>query len=138
MSDFVYTHPSYVTSLFGIYMWYIERVADQLIDLANTSCPNDKSFGVQVAIAIGQKTPSIFFNTCVNNGKLEKYFPELFACIGCTQDERYHIDDVYNHTMIALDRTASLPEVLTFNTKMALLFHDLGKAPTRRVESIVE
>ena len=48
--------------------------------------------------------------------------PELEACVGFEQKNRHHIFDVYTHTVKALG--FSRPQK---DTRLALLFHDIGK-----------
>ena len=62
--------------------------------------------------------------------RLVRFFPEVEALIGVAQDPRWHPEgDVWNHTMLSLDRAAALrrgdddDEALMF----AVLCHDLGK-----------
>ncbi len=52
------------------------------------------------------------------------FLPELEACVGFAQNTKYHCFDVYEHTLHALE--ASPRELLT---RLALLFHDIGKPP---------
>lgn len=60
-------------------------------------------------------------------------FPELAALRGVPQDDNWHPEgDVFDHTALCLDHAATLrdriPRPLVF--MLAVLFHDLGKAPT--------
>lgn len=112
----------------GIYL------TQDLIKLGNSLVTTPKEFGVKMTIALSADLSSTFFRTCASNGQLEKFFPELYDCIGCTQDPRYHAEDVFDHTMRALDATTSLVSV-SLDTKLAILFHDVGKKTTRKVVS---
>ncbi len=61
---------------------------------------------------------------------LEVLFPEIAAMSGVEQPKEYHVADVFDHTMLALDAAASDsalrhpgdPEVM-----LAVLYHDVGK-----------
>lgn len=50
------------------------------------------------------------------------FIPELLKSVGFDQKTPWHIYDVFEHTMTALDNT---PPELT--TRLAVLFHDIGK-----------
>ncbi len=56
----------------------------------------------------------------------EEYFfnliPDLKKCKGFNQNNRWHIYDVYEHTLHVMD---GVPKDLTY--RLAALFHDLGK-----------
>jgi hypothetical protein len=99
--------------------------------LANTPTSSSTFWGVKLTIALTYRKPSHFFRECVKNGELPKFFPELYACINCLQDPLYHKDDVFDHTMMALD-SAEEVGIFDLNTKLAILFHDIGKAYTRK------
>ncbi len=53
--------------------------------------------------------------------------PETEALIGFSQNTKYHMYDVYMHTLHALDESA--PDV---NVRLALFFHDFGKPQVHR------
>jgi len=76
--------------------------------------------------------PSIFFEIALNREFLEKYFWELFSAVGFQQNS-HHIDDVFIHTMKAIDSCKDLG-INDLETRMAILFHDLGKIPARKAK----
>lgn len=57
---------------------------------------------------------------------LRHFLPELAAAVGCTQN-RHHDFDVFEHTVRVLKNTESDD----WQVKMAALFHDIGKPPTK-------
>jgi len=59
-------------------------------------------------------------------GLLEVILPELAACKGVTQTG-YHTHDVFGHTLLAVEGTP--PDLLT---RLAALFHDVGKPRTAK------
>jgi len=59
-------------------------------------------------------------------GLLEVILPELAACKGVTQTG-YHTHDVFGHTLLAVEGTP--PDLLT---RLATLFHDVGKPRTAK------
>ena len=59
-------------------------------------------------------------------GLLEAILPELAACKGVTQTG-YHTHDVFGHTLLAVEGTP--PDLLT---RLAALFHDVGKPRTAK------
>lgn len=74
--------------------------------------------------------PSAFFEVLRQMDRLETWFPEVQALISVPQEPRFHPEgDVWNHTMLVLDRAAELrpqaadPRGLMF----AALCHDFGK-----------
>jgi putative nucleotidyltransferase with HDIG domain len=64
-------------------------------------------------------------------GLLVRFAPELVAMYGVTQN-RFHKYDVWTHTLTAL---ANLPESAGLLTRLAVLFHDIGKPKTRTVDT---
>jgi tRNA nucleotidyltransferase (CCA-adding enzyme) len=74
--------------------------------------------------------PSIFFEALRQMGQLDTWFPEVQALIGVEQDPKHHPEgDVWNHTMMVIDRAASLRGQATQSLffMMAALCHDMGK-----------
>lgn len=63
-------------------------------------------------------------------GLLVQFAPELAAMHGVTQN-RYHLYDVWTHTMVAL---SNLPPDADALLRLAVLFHDVGKPATRTVD----
>lgn len=61
---------------------------------------------------------------------LEELFPELAAMSGVEQPRPYHVADVFDHTMMAVDAAASDPEIHNAGDPelvLAALYHDVGK-----------
>jgi poly(A) polymerase len=83
----------------------VERVSDELRKLLTAPQP---SAGIAVLLA---------------GGLLERVLPELVAMIGVEQGG-FHLYDVYEHTMRALD--IAPPDLIT---RTATLLHDVGKPP---------
>jgi poly(A) polymerase len=88
----------------------IERVSDELR---------------QILVA---PRPSRGLELLRDGGALDVILPELVPMVGCTQDGRHHLWDVWGHTMRALD---AAPAELT--VRLAVLFHDVGKPAVRAV-----
>jgi tRNA nucleotidyltransferase (CCA-adding enzyme) len=80
--------------------------------------------------ALGEATPSAFFQTLQDCGALAIIFPEIDALFGVPQPAKYHPEiDTGVHSLMALTQAAKLsskPEV-----RLAALLHDLGKALTK-------
>jgi poly(A) polymerase len=91
----------------------VERIAEELRQLLVSANP---SRGLELLRA---------------GGLLDVIAPELLPMVGCTQDPRHHRYDVWDHTMHALD--AAVPVLLT---RLAVLFHDVGKPETRSLPSV--
>ena len=60
---------------------------------------------------------------------LEYIVPELQVCVGIEQTKA-HKYDVFSHLLYSLQHTAD--KRWPFHVKLAALFHDIGKPPTRR------
>ncbi|MBR5265696.1 MAG: tRNA nucleotidyltransferase, partial [Clostridia bacterium] len=76
--------------------------------------------------------PSEYFEKYKNSGR----FPQLDALVGIEQEPRFHPEgDVWNHTMLVLDRAAQLrckaENPLGF--MLSALCHDLGKVTATAV-----
>jgi hypothetical protein len=93
-------------------------------------------FRKELLNALSSQFPSYWFLACDKLGILEHFMPELTANKGCTQDQRYHTEDVFLHSLRAVDeaRKFTIDPLL----KLAILMHDCGKAFTRKEELIME
>lgn len=79
--------------------------------------------------ALETNTPSIFFNVLRQANVLDIHFKEIYDLIGSSQPVEYHPEgDSYNHTMIVVDKAATLTQDLAI--RFAALVHDLGKGIT--------
>ena len=79
--------------------------------------------------ALTYDKPSIFFNMLKKADVLDVHFIELYKLIGALQPEKYHPEgDAYNHTMLALDKSATLTK--DEKIRFSALVHDLGKGVT--------
>ncbi len=79
--------------------------------------------------ALGTDTPSIFFNILKNTNTLDVHFKELYNLIDIPQNIEYHPEgDVYNHTMLVLDRVSKATK--DESLRYCALVHDFGKALT--------
>ena len=70
--------------------------------------------------------PSVKIIEWQQAGLLRKYLQPLDKCVGVTQDEKFHIDDVFQHCIKTCD---NVPPMLSL--RWAALLHDIGKAHTR-------
>lgn len=73
------------------------------------------------------KKPSRHLRLMRKLGILEFAIPELDACVGVAQDERYHKYDVFTHCIYTCDNAE--PNLVL---RLASLFHDVGKPGTRK------
>jgi poly(A) polymerase len=71
--------------------------------------------------------PSLGFYVLRDGALLDAVLPEVSAMIGVEQGG-YHIYDVFDHTMRALDESSA-----DLVTRAAVLLHDVGKPPTHAV-----
>jgi tRNA nucleotidyltransferase (CCA-adding enzyme) len=83
--------------------------------------------------ALGEATPTHFFEVLRDCGALARLFPELDRLYGVPQPEEHHPEiDTGVHTMLVLQQAARLspdPKV-----RFAALLHDLGKGITPKSE----
>lgn len=79
--------------------------------------------------ALGEATPTRFFEVLRACGALEKLLPEIAALYGVPQPEKHHPEiDTGLHTMMVLEQAARLsPDPCV---RFAALMHDLGKGTT--------
>lgn len=83
--------------------------------------------------ALAGKQPSIFFEVLKQAEVLEIHFKEIYDLIGAIQPEQFHPEgDAYEHTMMALDKSAELTDKI--EVRFATLVHDLGKGITPKEE----
>jgi len=79
--------------------------------------------------ALGEATPSRFFQVLRACGALQKLFPEIEALFGVPQPEKHHPEvDTGEHVLLVIDKAAELsrdPQVV-----FAALVHDFGKGVT--------
>lgn len=72
------------------------------------------------------------FDLLDTSGLLSELLPEVTAMKGCDQPPEFHPEgDVFVHTRIMLDM---LPETVSLPLVFGVLFHDIGKVPTRLVD----
>ncbi|MDR1695981.1 MAG: CCA tRNA nucleotidyltransferase [Endomicrobium sp.] len=71
---------------------------------------------------LAEKKPSEAFKMLDDIDLLGEILPEISRLKNLKQPEKYHADDVYNHTLKVLDRTE--PELVL---RMSALLHDSGK-----------
>src|SRR5512143_1454141 len=83
--------------------------------------------------ALGEQTPSRFFEVLRNCGALARIVPELEQLFGVPQPKHHHPEeDTGVHTMMVLDQAARL--TIDTRVRFAALVHDLGKGTTPREE----
>ena len=58
---------------------------------------------------------------------LARFLPEMLPMVGCTQGS-WHLYDVWKHTLVAME---NLPDNASLELRLGLLWHDVGKPPTR-------
>jgi putative nucleotidyltransferase with HDIG domain len=81
--------------------------------------------------------PSAGFVWMQKIGLLGEVFPEVAENVGVEQGNKFHKDDVFLHTMRVLDASRKDPAIPTagdLELMLAALFHDVGKARTKRFD----
>ncbi len=82
--------------------------------------------------------PSEGFILMRDAGLLKPLFPELAENVGVEQGNKFRDDDVFMHTMRVLDasrKDAAIPYAGDLELMLAALFHDVGKARTKRFDA---
>jgi tRNA nucleotidyltransferase (CCA-adding enzyme) len=83
----------------------------------------------ELAKALSEAQPSLFFTTLRECGALARLLPELNRLWGIPQSEQWHPEiDAGIHTMMVLDMAARLSPAV--EVRFAALCHDLGKGTT--------
>lgn len=79
--------------------------------------------------ALGEQTPTAYFQALRDCGALARIFPELDNLFGVPQPASYHPEiDTGIHTLMVLEQAVLLSDKTT--VRFAALVHDLGKALT--------
>lgn len=96
----------------------------------------ERIYGELEKALMKSNTPSIFFRSLDEMGKLSTMFPELDALKKCPENKTWHTEaDSYEHTMGVID-TAARIKLLSARPEdfmLSALCHDLGKAVTGTV-----
>ena len=114
------------------------EVEEETIKMMNTlkeelSSLSEERVFAELNKALGTTKPSIFFNILRQAEVLDVHFKEIYDLIGAIQPEQFHPEgDAYNHTMMALDKSAELTDKV--EVRFATLVHDLGKGITPKEE----
>lgn len=88
---------------------------------------------IEFSKALAEPKPSIFFEVLKQANVLNIHFKEIYDLIGSIQPIEHHPEgDSYNHTMLALDKSAELTDEL--EVRFSTLVHDLGKGITPKEE----
>lgn len=68
------------------------------------------------------ESPSVGIKLLLNSNLLKEFLPELLACVGFKQNNKYHVYDVFNHLCSAIDNIEAKLEL-----RLSALLHDIGK-----------
>lgn len=112
-------------------------VAEETVELSKRlsldRIPRERILGELEKALLKSNNPSVFFETLQKMDQLDAYFPEVKSLIGVAQDPIHHPEgDVWNHTMIVLDKAAQLREQSSYplGFMLSALCHDFGKTVT--------
>ncbi len=112
------------------------RVADETIELMRRMVENGEVDALvperiwqELEKALGERSPSVFFEVLRDCGALKVVFPEIDRLFGVPQPAKYHPEiDTGVHTLLVLDQAARLSG--SAMVRFAALTHDLGKGTT--------
>lgn len=111
--------------------FYVEKRTLELMELLKqelNTLSKERVFN-EFEKALETDKPSIFFNVLRDANVLDEHFKEIYDLIGSLQPIEYHPEgDSYNHTMLVVDKAASLTK--DTGIRFAALVHDLGKGVT--------
>lgn len=109
-------------------------VAPETIDLMRTmdvsALPKERVWSEMEKALLKSEKPSVFFEVLKQADKLEPWFHEAAALIGCKQDPVFHPEgDAWNHTMGVLDTAAAYRDKAENPVyfMVSALCHDFGK-----------
>ncbi|MDT8383766.1 MAG: multifunctional CCA addition/repair protein [Gammaproteobacteria bacterium] len=105
------------------------RLMQEMVDAGEVDALVAERVWAETERALGEQTPTRFFEVLRDCGALAKLFPEIDCLFGVPQPEQYHPEiDTGIHTMMVLQQAARLsPEPMV---RFAALVHDLGKGIT--------
>jgi tRNA nucleotidyltransferase/poly(A) polymerase len=86
---------------------------------------------------LSAEKPSVGFIWMEKTGLLKEVFPELAENVGVEQGNKLHKDDVFLHTLRVLDasrKDAAIPFAGDMELMLSALFHDVGKARTKKFD----
>ena len=89
-------------------------------------CPPD-AVRLELNKILLSENPSRGFRLLYALGLLKIVMPQLHACYGVTQNNKYHMYDVFEHCIKACDHTAA-----NLTLRLAALLHDIGKPRAKR------
>jgi len=107
--------------------WLTEAIHEHLDLLYRVPMENIRA---ELDKIILSKHPSRYFKLMEKLGILKIVLPELYGCVGVTQNEKYHKFDVFKHSIYAMDNIDPVLEL-----RLAALLHDIGKSVTRKERS---
>ncbi len=84
---------------------------------------------------LGARRPSIGLRLMHETGLMQVVFPEISQLAGVDQIGQHHHKDVFDHTLLVVDRIAELTD--DPDLRLAALVHDIAKPRTKRFEPAV-
>lgn len=89
----------------------------------------EETIKIELNKIIMSDKPSEYFKMMLDFGILETILPEIYACVGCTQNPIHHKFNVFEHCIYSVDNIEK-----NIVLRYAALLHDIGKPQTRKEE----
>lgn len=109
------------------------KIADETITLCKSmdvsQISSERVFEETNKALLKSKYPAVYFENLRILNKLDDFFPEIKALIGCPQNQNFHKEDVWTHTMLAINHSVNERKYVSseLGFMYLALYHDIGK-----------
>lgn len=104
-------------------------ICKEIVMSGELRCLTPERIWKETVKALESSNPTLFFESLLELGALEEFFPELSCLLGIPQSEIYHPEGcVWTHTMLVLKAACKISD--RADVRFAALTHDLGKGVT--------
>lgn len=98
----------------------------------------ERVFSETAKALLKSNKPSIYFESLREMNQLDNQFSKLQELIGIKQNQLYHKEDVWTHTMLVIDEAAKVRELAEnkLGFMLSALCHDLGKIVSTYIDEM--